>query len=652
MTATLFHHLSRRLCLSRVAIAMACVALLCPCAQAIKLHEGLIAYWPLDEGTGETAFDVAPSGAEEDDGLLRDEPSWLDADESMFGDSALYFEGFQDVLVSDSADLNITTNAVTVSAWFNTEFLPSELLGSFGSIYDSAQDSYVLYLDRGNRELRFKVTDENGTAERPGVPESMLTTGDWHHVMGVYDGANATAKIYFNGQFVDSHPNAGLIDPVRTGQIAAIGGNPLTDPGFPGSNFFSGYIDDVAIWNRALGQGEAKYLYSVGNGHSVGEANPEIAFLPDRPPVDPVEPTVQPVIHYSFEGNLANSGTGGATYDGTLIDTPGLNEPPYGPGTVGLGLDLRENTIQSNTEGDAVSVDYVLTDNGTIMFDYTVDQFYNYQSLWTNSADANDWEMWIYQDGILRGRVQDSAIASYDLNLLDGFGTYQVAFTWERTDDNVDVKLYIDGEMVNETFAGPWVDPGGTFFIGGGDGGNNLGAGIWDEFRIYDVALSEGEILYLSMQGTLAGDYNGDGQLDAADLDLQARVATDELPFESKFDENGDGEVTFADREIWLEQHKETWIGDSNLDFQFNTADFVAVLGEGKYETGERAGWAQGDWNGDLLFGTADLVVALSGGGYERGPFPGEGIAAVPEPTGLALFVLSLLGIAALRRRS
>jgi hypothetical protein len=625
--------------------------LLSPCAHAQKLHDNLIAYWPLDEAAGETAFDVAPFGAEEDDGLLRDEPSWLDAEEAMFGESALYFEGFQDVLVSDSADLNITTNEVTVSAWFNTEFLPSELLEGFGGIYDSAQDSYILYLDRGNRELRFKVTDENNTAERPGVPEAMLTTGEWHHVMGVYDGPNATAKIYFDGKFIDSHPNGGLVDPVRTGQIAAIGGNPLTDPGFPGSYFFSGYIDDVAIWNRALGQGEAKYLYNAGNGHSVGEANPEIAFLPDGGPVDPVEPTAQPVIHYSFEGNLANDGTGGATYDGTLIDTPGFNEPPYGPGTVGLGLDLRENTIQSNTEGDAVSVDYVLTDSGTIMFDYTVDQFYNYQSLWTNSADPNDWEMWIYQDGILRGRVQDSAIASYDLNLLDGFGTYQVAFTWERNGDNVDVKLFIDGEMVNQTLSGPWVEPGETFFIGGGDGGNNLGAGIWDEFRIYDVALTPGEILYLSLQGTLAGDYNGDGQLDAVDLDLQAQVANDELPFDPRFDENGDGEVTFADREIWLAQHKKTWIGDSNLDFEFNTADFVSVLSEGKYETGERAGWTQGDWNGDLLFGTADLVVALSGGGYEKGPFSDAGVASVPEPSSLALFVLSLMGLATLRQR-
>ena len=147
--------------------------------------------------------------------------------------------------------------------------------------------------------------------------------------------------------------------------------------------------------------------------------------------------------------------------------------------------------------------------------------------------------------------------------------------------------------------------------------------------------------------GGIPGDYDESGTLDAADLDLQAQVAIGELAFDAKFDENGDDTVDFADREIWLAQHKKTWVGDSNLDFQFNTTDFVAVLSAGKYETGERAGWAQGDWDGNLLFGTGDLVTALSGGGYEMGLFPGTGVAAVPEPSACVLLILAgLVGLA------
>ena len=335
--------------------------------------------------------------------------------------------------------------------------------------------------------------------------------------MGVYDGADASAKIYFDGDLVDVHTNAGLVDPVYPGQIAAIGGNALDEAS--GQYYFWGAIDDVAVWNRALGRGEAVYLYNGGAGNAVGAANPDIAPLPD---VIPVEPSADPVIHYAFEGNLQNSGSGGAAYDGTLLDTPGINEPPYGPGTVGQGLDLRENP-DATSGGDAVSVDYVLTDDGTIVFDYAVNKFYNYQSLWTNSVEPNDWEMWIYDTGVLRGRVDADGPVSLDLNAVGGLdNTYEIAFTWQRDGDSVAVELYVDGEFQGQA-SGGWIEPGETFFIGGGDGGNDYGAGIFDEFKIYDTALTAGELLYLFQERGILGDYNGNGKLDAGDLDHAGR---------------------------------------------------------------------------------------------------------------------------------
>ena len=145
--------------------------------------------------------------------------------------------------------------------------------------------------------------------------------------------------------------------------------------------------------------------------------------------------------------------------------------------------------------------------------------------------------------------------------------------------------------------------------------------------------------------GALLGDYNENGELDAEDLDWQAEVALGLRPFEDKYDVNGDGVVDQADRTIWLTDLFETWSGgDSNLDKEFNTADFVQVFTEGKYETGERAGYAQGDWTGDLLFDTADFVYAFTVDAYEKGPFTGNGVAAVPEPGSVALLLLGLFG--------
>ena len=158
--------------------------------------------------------------------------------------------------------MDIGTNAVSLSAWVNLDVLPSELLDAFGGIYDSNGDNYIMYLDRSNQELRFKVTDIDGNAERPGIPESLLTTNSWHHVLGVYDGDVGAAKIYFNGEPVDAHVNSQLDGLVMPGQLASIGANAPDDVESPSTRFFPGAIDDVAVWNRPLGRAEAMYLYN------------------------------------------------------------------------------------------------------------------------------------------------------------------------------------------------------------------------------------------------------------------------------------------------------------------------------------------------------------------------------------------------------
>ena len=71
------------------------------------------------------------------------------------------------VTLPQTAALDINTNQITFSAWVRLSVLPSQLTTSYGAIYDSTTDCYVLYLDKSNKELRFKVTDRNGQAARP-----------------------------------------------------------------------------------------------------------------------------------------------------------------------------------------------------------------------------------------------------------------------------------------------------------------------------------------------------------------------------------------------------------------------------------------------------------------------------------------------------
>jgi hypothetical protein len=148
---------------------------------------------------------------------------------------------------------------------------------------------------------------------------------------------------------------------------------------------------------------------------------------------------------------------------------------------------------------------------------------------------------------------------------------------------------------------------------------------------------------------TIPGDFNRNQTLDAGDLDLQA-VAMTTGPAGPEYDLNNDGQVNFTDRQVWVNDLKNTWIGDSNLDDEFNSGDLVQVFAGGKYETGQPAGWGEGDWNGDTVFSSGDLVAAFTNGGYEKGPQPAG--QAVPEPGSAILALCGVLSLLdRLRRR-
>jgi hypothetical protein len=92
-----------------------------------------------------------------------------------------------------------------------------------------------------------------------------------------------------------------------------------------------------------------------------------------------------------------------------------------------------------------------------------------------------------------------------------------------------------------------------------------------------------------------------------------------------------------------------SWIGDADLDGQFNSGDLVIVLASGSYEAEVDSVWSTGDFNGDGRSSSSDLVAALADGGYELGPR--ATIEAVPEPSIGGWALVALLWCATQRRR-
>ena len=208
---------------------------------------GLIAHWSFDENSGSSASDLSLNG----NNLNTANASWI----SGISQSGLNFNGtssYVNVLPSPSLDIDL--DAVSISAWVKLEELPSQMPDDYGPIYDSDEDYYVLYLDKANQELRFKVKDGLGLTSRPGIPQSDLTLNQWIHVAGVYNGTEA--MIYLNGELMDSHSTTG---------IGTLGSNQNAEIGRNDGNYFKGSIDELKIYERPLSRQEVVDQYGMNS---------------------------------------------------------------------------------------------------------------------------------------------------------------------------------------------------------------------------------------------------------------------------------------------------------------------------------------------------------------------------------------------------
>ena len=145
------------------------------------------------------------------------------------------------------------------------------------------------------------------------------------------------------------------------------------------------------------------------------------------------------------------------------------------------------------------------------------------------------------------------------------------------------------------------------------------------------------------------GDFNGDGQWTAEDLQQLEHVVHDPFDAPHAYDVNGDSRFDGEDVAHWVTAIRHTWFGDANLDGDFNSSDLVGVFSFGKYESNSSATWLEGDWNTDQYFDSSDMVLAFQQGGYEAGPR--NSVSAVPEPAALPFATIAMIGLV-LRKRN
>jgi hypothetical protein len=166
----------------------------------------------------------------------------------------------QYVDIPDSNSLDIT-NALTISAWINPTTVTSSRI--VDKITVGVTDGYLLDILGGSlRMIAGSRLLSGGT----------VATNTFQNVAGVYDGQ--FMRLYINGVQVASN-DFGSIAPIPTNNRSLKIGVDSTGNG----NLFSGLIDEVNIFNRALSASEIGQLALNPNNVSVPEPTSTLGLL-------------------------------------------------------------------------------------------------------------------------------------------------------------------------------------------------------------------------------------------------------------------------------------------------------------------------------------------------------------------------------------
>jgi glucose/arabinose dehydrogenase/chitodextrinase len=194
---------------------------------------GLVAAYSFDEGTGGTVTDYSASGNTGD--LLG--ATWTPA--GRFG-GALSFASGAVVQVNHSASLGLTTG-MTLEAWV----YPTSALTYWKPILQKETQDFFLSASTGGDRIGMGGFFGGvwwTVLEGP----TGLPVNQWTHVAGTYDGS--TLHLYVNGVLVASQAQTGALQ--QSGLPLHIGGDTYS------GEFFTGRIDEVRIYNRALSPSE------------------------------------------------------------------------------------------------------------------------------------------------------------------------------------------------------------------------------------------------------------------------------------------------------------------------------------------------------------------------------------------------------------
>ena len=161
----------------------------------------------------------------------------------------------------------------TVSAWFNTNNTLSKSgfivnKGGIGVDTPGKNMNYGIWVNQqGNIIAGFE--NKNGT-DFEVTSNGTYNNGKWHNAVVTYDG-KSELSLFIDGNFSSTIETGGAIPDLAIAAPLRIGANSLSP-----DNFFTGFVDEVRVWNKTLGYSEISRGYATNSFDSAGQ----LVYLP------------------------------------------------------------------------------------------------------------------------------------------------------------------------------------------------------------------------------------------------------------------------------------------------------------------------------------------------------------------------------------
>ncbi|MDE0638317.1 MAG: LamG domain-containing protein [Candidatus Poribacteria bacterium] len=205
-------------------------------AQQAAIIDGLVSYWSFDRAsvTDKTVKDIFG----DNDGTMDGNVEVVDG---KVGEALKFTGGHVDC--GAAKDLTNIGNQITLEMWIKPEKAGWAIIAG---VSKSGSNTYVIaWSDKS--QVDFNIW--NGALETwPFQSVAQPELDKWHHIAGVYDGAEAI--IYINGELDSKKEFNGVLE--YNGENFWMGARKVG--GLP----FNGLLDELRIYNRGLSQAEIK----------------------------------------------------------------------------------------------------------------------------------------------------------------------------------------------------------------------------------------------------------------------------------------------------------------------------------------------------------------------------------------------------------